>query len=237
MRYHWTALTGDTQVAPANLSRVAGRYELLDKLGSGGMGIVYRARDEATGRSVAFKQLPSSLAGHKRRMFEAMFEREYHTLAQLKHPSAIEVYDYGITSAGPYYTMELLEGQDLQQLAPLPFRVACRHLRDITSLLALLHAQRLVHRDVSPRNVRLAVDGRAKLIDFGALHGFGTATEVVGTPSCMAPEVLRSMPLDQRADLYALGAVAYWALTGRHAFPARRLEELPELWQRSPVQP
>jgi hypothetical protein len=101
----------------------------------------------------------------------------------------------------------------------------------------LLAAQRLVHRDISPRNVRFAADGRAKLIDFGALVGFGPASDIVGTPPCMAPEVLSKTALDQRTDLYALGAVAYWALTGRHAYPARRLDELPELWRAAPPAP
>src|SRR5687768_4625750 len=119
------------------------------------MGAVYRARDEASGRIVAYKQLLSSKIGSKRRTIEALFEREYHALVRLRHPRIIEVYDYGFGEAGPYYTMELLDGNDLQQLAPLPYREACRHLRDVASSLALIHAHRLVHRDVSPRNVRL----------------------------------------------------------------------------------
>jgi Protein kinase domain/AAA ATPase domain len=186
---------------------------------------------------VAFKQLRSGETGERRRTLELLFEREYRTLVRLKHPRIIEVYDFGVTPVGPYYTMELLDGQDLQQLAPLPWRVACQHLRDIASSLALLHAQQLVHRDVSPRNVRLTADGRAKLIDFGALSAFGMASQVVGTPPCMAPELLRGLPLDQRSDLFALGAIGYWALTGRHAYPARSLHELPSLWQTKPRPP
>jgi hypothetical protein len=223
--------------ASAPESKVAGRYVLLDTLGQGGMGSVHRARDEATGRTVAFKQLSTKRSGAKQRTLQALFEREYHTLARLKHPRIIEAYDYGLTESGPYYTMELLDGADLQQLAPLPYKEACRYLRDVASSLALIHAQRLVHRDVSPRNVRLTKDGRAKLIDFGALTPFGPATDVVGTPVCMAPEIVRRMPVDQRTDLYALGTVAYWALTGQHAFAARSFEDLPALWQRPPVTP
>src|SRR6476469_5137107 len=100
--------------------RLAGRYTLLDQLGAGGMGTVHRARDEATERVVAFKQLISSMCGNRRRSAEALFEREYRTLARLKHPRIIEVYDYGLDEAGPYYTMELLDGRDLIELAPLP---------------------------------------------------------------------------------------------------------------------
>jgi hypothetical protein len=228
------AAGGGRVQAPA---AIAGRYVLLDQLGAGGMGAVHRARDERTGQFVALKQLLTSLTGSRRRMVETMFEREYHTLVRLKHPRVIEVYDYGLSEAGPYYTMELLEGKDLQQSAPLPYAVACGYLRDIASLLALMATHRLVHRDISPRNVRFGADGRAKLIDFGALHPFGPVMDIVGTPPCMAPEVLSKTVLDQRTDLFALGAVAYFALTGRHAYPARRLDELPRLWLERPAPP
>jgi hypothetical protein len=215
----------------------AGKYKLNDKLGEGGMGVVYRATEASTGRVVALKQLLSSMAGTKRAAAEALFEREYHTLVRLKHPRIIEAYDYGLTPEGPYYTMELLEGQDLVKAAPLPYREVCTYLRDIASSLALVHAQRWVHRDVSPRNVRLLPQGRAKLIDFGALASFGTHPDVIGTPTCMAPEILNSQPLDQRTDLFALGAVAYWALTRRNAYQARRLNELTSAWQVPPPAP
>jgi hypothetical protein len=200
------------------------------------MATVHRASDEATGQIVALKLLRSSLADDRRRGMSTRLEREYHTLVRLNHRSIVEVYDFGHTERGPYYTMELLEAQDLRDLAPLHYRAACQHLRDIASSLALLHAHRLVHRDVSPRNIRMTRDGRAKLIDFGALTGFGQSRDVVGTLPCMAPEVLRGMPLDQRTDLYSLGAVAYFVLTGRHAYPAHASEELVAVW-RGPLTP
>ncbi|HVZ34408.1 MAG TPA: serine/threonine-protein kinase, partial [Polyangiaceae bacterium] len=216
---------------------LAGRYRLENKLGEGGMGVVYRAIDITSGRAVALKQLLSSMAGSKRASAEALFEREYHALVRLKHPRIIEVYDYGVTADGPFYTMELLEGEDLVKAAPLPYAQVCHHLRDIASSLALIHAHRLVHRDVSPRNVRLTLQGRAKLIDFGALAAFGPTPEVIGTPTCMAPEVFHGQALDQRSDLYALGAVAYWALTRQHAYPARLLSDMPQIWQTPPAPP
>jgi eukaryotic-like serine/threonine-protein kinase len=144
-------LAGDAQANAA--SRVGGRYLLLDRLRSGGMGVVYRARDEASGKVVALKQLISARAGSKRRTVEALFEREYHILLRLKHPRIIEVYDYGFTETGPYYTMELLEGSDLSQLGRLPYREACRHARDVASSLALIHAQRII-RSASSRSSR-----------------------------------------------------------------------------------
>jgi len=217
--------------------RIAGRYLLLEKIGAGGMATVYRALDETTGRVVALKQLASAVPEGRRKTADALFEREYHTLVRLKHPRIIEVYDYGLTEAGRYYTMELLDGTDLNQLGAQPHLEACRLLRDVASSLALMHAHRLVHRDVSPRNIRLTRDGRPKLIDFGAISPFGIAEDVIGTPLCMAPELLHSQPLDQRTDLYSLGIVAYWLLTGRHAYPARRIQDLLMIWETPPVPP
>jgi hypothetical protein len=227
------------QAAPAQpvSARVADRYALFEQLGAGGTATVHRARDEVTGRIVAFKQLLSSLAGKRRSMLEALFEREYQTLVGLKHPRIIEAYDYGLTESGPYYTMELLDGADLQQLSPVPVEQACRYLRDLASSLALIHAHRLLHRDVTPRNVRVTPDGRCKLIDFGALAGFGPTNDLVATPAYSAPEVMRRQSLDQRSDLFALGAIGYFALTGRHAFHAQRVEVLEELWRKPPLAP
>ncbi len=207
-----------------------GRYRLVDKIGSGGMGVVYRAVDESSGNHVALKQLLTKRSATSQAL--ALFEREYQTLASLSHPRIIRTFDYGIDDSGPYYTMELLEGQDLRELAPLPYHKACLYLRDVATSLALLHARRLVHRDVTPRNVRVTGDGHCKLLDFGALAAFGATDGVVGTAHSIPPEALESGVLDQRSDLYSLGALAYWLLSGRHAYPARRLDELPEMWAR-----
>jgi serine/threonine-protein kinase len=231
------AASGDVEdgdrVTLDSLRRVAGRYRVEALLGKGGMASVYRVFDESSGRPVALKRATAAL-GTKR---DALFEREYHTLAGLRHPRIIEVYEYGVDGDTPYYTMELLEGEDLRELAPMPWRQACAYLRDVATSLALLHAQRLVHRDIAPRNVWRTRDGRCKLIDFGALMPFGTARELVGTPAYMPPEALYNMPLDQRADLYALGALAYWMVTGRNAFRASRLADLPFVWERKPELP
>ena len=214
---------------------VAGRYELQEELARGGVGRVYRARDRSTGHDVALKRLLSG--AQSRGPLLALFEREYHTLRSLKHPRIIEVYDYGVDRDGAYYTMELLSGTDLGKLAPLPYQQACAYLRDVASSLALLHARRLLHRDVSPQNVRVTEGGRCKLIDFGALMGFGVASHIVGTPPCIPPEALRGAPLDQRADLYALGATAYYLLTRRHAYYATSIAALTEAWQHAAPPP
>jgi serine/threonine-protein kinase len=214
---------------------IANRYLITEELAAGGMGTVYRVLDRSTGQERALKRLKPEALGEPH-LIEA-FEREYQVLAGLDHPRIIRVFDYGVDAGGPYYSMEMVAGQDMRKAAPLPFRDACRCLRDVATSLALLHAQRLLHRDLSPGNVRLTEDGHCKLLDFGALAPFGSAHLLVGTAPAVPPEALDGAPLDQRADLYSLGALAYWMLTGRHAYPARRFEDLPQLWKVVPPAP
>jgi tetratricopeptide (TPR) repeat protein len=213
---------------------LAGRFRLTKKLARGGSAEVFAAVDQSTGQRVALKRL---LDHHGKHGAAARFMREYYALSELRHPRIIEVYDYGVDRNDPYYTMELLDGHDLSELSPLPYREACGYLRDVASSLALLHARRLLHRDVSPRNVRRTSDGRCKLLDFGAMIPFGTPANVTGTPPCIPPEALQGGTLDQRSDLYSLGALAYFVLTGRHAYAANELRSLPEQWQVDPVSP
>ena len=212
-----------------------GRYAVIEELASGGMGTVYRVFDRVSGQERALKRARAG-AADQRLVVEAL-QREYHVLATLDHPRIIRVFDYGVDDAGPYYTMELLAGSDMRKVAPLPYRQACLHIRDVATSLALLHARRLLHRDLSPGNVRMTDDGRCKLLDFGALAAFGHSEVVAGMPSVVPPEAFGHAPLDERADLYSLGALAYWILTGRHAYPAARLEDLPTHWQVNPSPP
>jgi tRNA A-37 threonylcarbamoyl transferase component Bud32 len=213
---------------------IAGRYRLEARIARGGMGTVYRVFDQVRQQPCALKRVDT--AGDARRRTR-MFEREFNTLAGLKHPRIIEVYDYGVDEQGAYYTMELLDGRDLHELAPLPYTTACRYLRDVASSLALLHARNLLHRDLSPRNVRITSDERAKLLDFGALASFGRSTTLVGTPPFVPLEALELAELDQRADLYSLGALAYWLLTGHHAYDVRAIADLRAAWAREPPPP
>ena len=214
-----------------------GRYEICDELGRGGMAVVYRVRDAVSGRYFAAKQL---LAQDEARLFKescVRFEREFHTLSGLSHPRIIEVYDYTLDAAGPFYTMELLDGGDLLERSPIPWQEACALFHDVCSSLALLHSRRLVHCDITPRNVRCTKDGRAKLIDFGAMLPMGRDMSIVGTPSFTAPEVMARTDLDARTDLYSLGATLYYALTGRSAFAARKFSELIDAWRVKPRPP
>jgi serine/threonine-protein kinase len=209
----------------------SGRYQLLGTLGGGGMAIVHEVLDRATGRRVAQKRLRPQESEQRMQRTRELFEREFHTLAQLAHPRVVEVYDYGVDERGPYYTMELLDGGDLERLVPGPYRRVCAIARDVCSALSLLHSRRIVHRDVSPRNVRCTSDGLAKLIDFGAMTRMGVIKDLVGTPVYCPPEVLHLQAIDGRADLYALGATLYYVLTGRHAYPVREFAALPKAWQ------
>src|SRR6195952_5681911 len=205
---------------------IAHRYEVKEQIAHGGMGMVYRVLDRSSGQERALKRVLFSNPARKS-FYTSAFEREYQVLAGLDHPRIIRVFDYGVDAEGPYYTMELVRGRDLERAGPLSFREVCLHLRDIATSLSLLHARRLLHRDLSPGNVKIADDGHFKLLDFGALSDFGFTSWIVGTPPMVPPEALRGDLVDQRADLYALGALTYWTLTGEHAFAARRMDDLP----------
>jgi hypothetical protein len=203
------------------------------------MACVYRVIDCTSDREVALKQLQFSAQADQRASVETLFEREFHTLMQLCHPRVIAVYDYGVdASSGPYYTMELLDGGDLREQVPVPWRTACTLFFDVCSSLALLHSRRLLHRDISPRNIRCTRDGKAKLIDFGAMTSLGSAaTQLVGTPAFTPPEVVHRSTLDARADLYSLGATLYFALTGSLPYFARTFAEVIQAWSTPPVPP
>lgn len=192
-----------------------------------------RVTEVATGRSLALKRLHEGA----RENLKVLFELEYQTLASLHHARTVEVFEYGRDGGSVYYTMELLAGEDLKDRAPVTFREAAGYLRDAALALSALHARKLVHRDVSPRNLWRTPDGRVKLIDFGALAPFGASMNVMGTPPCIAPEAVNGASLDGRVDLYSLGAVAYYLLTGTHAFPARSVRELYDLWAQAPRPP
>jgi tetratricopeptide (TPR) repeat protein len=215
---------------------IAGRYRMEGRLGAGGMGEVYQVVDEPTGRSLALKRLGGNAAKVEVLRHQLRFRREFHTMVRLVHPRIVEVYDYGLDGDVPFYTMELLDGRDLGDMAPVNPRFACELLRDVASALAFLHTHHLVHRDLAPRNVRCTGEGRAKLIDFGVIATPGVSGDIAGTPPVISPENLRGLPIDHRADLFGLGALAYYLLTGRHAFPARTLEDLEPLWRTGPPQ-
>jgi hypothetical protein len=201
------------------------------------MAVVYQVTDLTTERQLALKHFTLSRDDKHYADSASLFEREFLALAQLSHPRIIEVYDYAVGEGGPFYTMELIDGGDLREHTPMPWHDACSIIYDVCSSLALIHSRRLVHRDISPRNVRYTREGLAKLIDFGALVPMGPGGLVVGTPPFVAPEVLHGSTLDARTDLYSLGATLYYSLTGRGPYAAKTFEQLILAWGVKPEPP
>ncbi len=207
-------------------------YELLELLGSGGFGRVYRVRDLHLEREVALKVLHPSLTQDPEVV--ERFRREAQLAAGLSHPNIVNIYDIGGRSGLLWYTMELIDGPSLAQLVerggPLPLDRILRLLREALSALAHAHGSGLVHRDIKPENMLIAPDGSLQITDFGlalALRGkFGGATSQSGTPQFASPEQLLGERVDQRSDLYSLAAVAYFALLGTPPFPGLTTEQI-----------
>jgi hypothetical protein len=221
-------------------ARQLGSYRLVEKLGSGAMGEVWRAEHATLARPAAVKIVQPSLLGA--RSAEAVgralqrFEREAQATAMLRSPHTIDLYDYGVSDDGTfYYVMDLLEGLDLATLlartGPLPPERAVHLLLGICHSLRDAHDSGVIHRDIKPANVYVCTKGGdadfVKVLDFGLARRVDTeagdaritiAGEIVGTPQYMAPECLGSTEVDGRADLYALGCVAYRMLTGHEVF-------------------
>ncbi|WP_281689902.1 serine/threonine-protein kinase [Pseudonocardia thermophila] len=203
-----------------------GRYVLVDLLGRGGMGEVWRARDTATGQTVAVKRLAAGLAGEP--AFAARFRRECAVAARLSDPHIVPVLDVGEIDGRLYLTMPCVEGADLAQLlvqeGPLPPERAVHVITQVAAALDAAHRAGLVHRDVKPSNVLVTPDGRAYLTDFGIARGgddtaVTTAGATVGTLAYMAPERFDDAPLNALVDVYALACVLHEALTAQKPFP------------------
>ncbi|HET6333575.1 MAG TPA: serine/threonine-protein kinase [Polyangiales bacterium] len=222
--------------------QLLGAYRLDEKIGEGGMGIVYKASHTLLQRPAAIKVLPAKRAGERDRR---RFEREVQLTSRLTHPNTISIYDYGRTPTGSfYYAMEYVDGCDLQTLVERdgpqdPARVA-RVLAQLASALSEAHRTGLIHRDIKPANVMLCERGGVadvvKVLDFGLIKeidgGRGADTEadserLVGTPLYMSPEALTEPnSVDARSDLYAVGALGYFLLTGQPPFAGRTVLEV-----------
>ncbi|MBA4062401.1 MAG: hypothetical protein C0501_01595 [Isosphaera sp.] len=212
---------------------VIGHYRLLDILGQGGMGTVYRAEHLHLRRPVAIKVMTRAVGMNPRLL--RRFDAEARAVARLRHPNIVTCFDAGRHAppgAGPardYFVMELIPGKDLFALVrdgggPLPPQRACDLFRQVADALAEAHRHGLIHRDVKPGNVLVTPDGQAKVLDFGlARVPDRNVTEpgtLLGTVGYMAPEQARDPhAIDSRADLFGLGATMYWALTGREPYP------------------
>jgi len=215
--------------------QVLGHYRVLERIGTGGMGDVYRARDERLGRDVALKLVHPSSAQDKDRL--RRFELEARAAASLNHPNIVAVYDVGVHEGTPFIVTELLEGETLRaRLARgmLSVREASDYSLQIAKGLMVAHEKHIVHRDLKPENLFVTKDGRVKILDFGiaklihpetagsgSIQDLTTQTKmgsVLGTVAYMSPEQLRGKPVDARSDIFSLGAILYEMLTGQRAF-------------------
>ena len=201
-----------------------GRYQVLRKLGAGGMANVYLAEDQELGRRVAIKILNERHANDEQ--FVERFRREAKNAAALSHPNIVSIYDRGEAEGTYYIAMEYLDGRSLKELivghGPAPVKIAVEYARQILSALRFAHLKGSVHRDIKPHNVLVDSDGRVKVTDFGiARAGASQMTEagsIVGTAQYLSPEQARGAAVDQRSDLYSLGIVLYELLTGTVPF-------------------
>ncbi len=215
------------------IGRSLGPYEIRGFVGAGGMGEVYRAHDPRLGRDVAIKILPMALASDPDQL--RRFEQEARAAAALNHPNILAIHDLGVAGKTHYVVSELLEGKTLRarlQEGSLTVAQAIRMLLQIARGLGAAHAKGIVHRDLKPENVFLTSDGNLKILDFGLAKLLDSAENrrdpgqilntvtgvVMGTPGYMSPEQVRGKQVDQRTDIFALGAISYEMLTGARAF-------------------
>jgi len=209
-----------------------GPYEILAPIGAGGMGEVYRARDERLKRDVAIKILPASFSSNPERL--RRFEKEAQAASALNHPNITSVYDIGSHGGAPYIVTELLEGETLRSRldwdTPTPGK-AVDHAVQIARGLAAAHERGIVHRDLKPENLFVTKDGRVKILDFGlakrveaidpdeetgasTVSGHTEPGTVMGTAGYMSPEQVRGLPVDHRSDIFSFGAILYELLSG-----------------------
>jgi beta-lactam-binding protein with PASTA domain/tRNA A-37 threonylcarbamoyl transferase component Bud32 len=219
-----------------------GRYQILKRLGAGGMATVYLAQDQELGRQVAIKILNTKHASDEQ--FVERFRREASSAASLNHPNIVAIYDRGEAEGTYYIAMEVIQGRSLKELlltrGASPLAVAIAYTRQILAALRFAHRHGIVHRDIKPHNIIVDDEGRVKVTDFGIAHaGTSQMTEVgsiIGTAQYLSPEQARGTPVDARSDLYSVGIVLYELLTGDVPFSGdtpveiamRHLSTIPE---------
>jgi len=225
------------------IGRTLGHYRIVEKIGEGGMGVVYRATDTNLNRDVAIKVLPPEVAQAPERL--GRFQREAHVLASLNHPHIAAIYGLEEADGQPFLALELVEGEDLKEMldrGAIPVDEALENAEQIAEALEEAHAKGIVHRDLKPANVKLTRDGTVKVLDFGLAKAWsddaadgsspsaavsqsptltrtGTVAGVIlGTVAYMSPEQARGKPVDKRADVWSFGVVLWEMLTGQALF-------------------
>jgi len=243
----------------ALLGQTISHYRILNKLGDGGMGVVYEAEDARLGRHVALKFLPEEVARDSQAL--ERFQREARAASALNHPHICTIYDFGQSERGPFMVMEALEGSTLKHRIsgkPLPFESVIELGIHIAEALEAAHAKAILHRDITPANVFVTQRGEAKLLDFGLAKLLGGIAETVneepaatehsrdltipgalmGTAPYMSPEQIRGEPVDARSDIFSFGAVLYEMATGQPPFSGETIEGIREaILSKEPVSP
>jgi len=199
-----------------------GRYEIEDRIGAGGMAIVYRAKDTLLNRTVAIKVLREQLASDEG--FIRRFRREAQAAASLSHQNIVSIFDVGKDGQEDYIVMEYVLGSTLKdvirQEAPMPPQKALKIARQIAEALAHAHANHIIHRDIKPQNILITLDGRVKVTDFGIARAVSSATlthtgDIVGSVHYLSPEQAKGSPINEQSDIYSLGIILYEMITGK----------------------
>jgi eukaryotic-like serine/threonine-protein kinase len=224
-------MPADERARPRSPERI-GRYQVLERIGRGAMGVVYRARDEAMGREVALKVLTADIEDDPD--MRVRFLREAEAAARLSHPNIITIFDVGEEGERFFIVMELLRGATLKDFLKQPEAARIERRIDLMAQLAAglgaAHNASVYHRDIKPGNVFVRADGLLKILDFGvarlASSSMTASGFIIGTPDYMSPEQARGAEVDARSDIFSLGGVFYFMLTGRKPFPASDLPTL-----------
>ena len=227
------------------IGKVFGNYKIVDILGKGAMGLVYKAHDLSLPRSVALKIMPPEMARQPNVI--QRFQEGARSCARLNHPNIVTIYGIGQQDGAHYMAMECVEGASLADIIRETGKLDCRRALDIAIQIAdaliEAHSKGIVHRDIKPHNIMFDASGRAKLADFGlarvlyASSNLTAANKTVGTPRYMAPEQWMSSKVDGRADIYSLGATLFEMLAGRPPFDAKSHIELMRIVSRKPAPP
>lgn len=211
-----------------------GRYEIIEVIGQGAMGIVYKALDPLIERTVAIKTVPIAQLKEESTEFEARFLREAQSAGRLSHPNIVTIYDVGETDDVAYIAMEYLSGTTLREImdrGPIPLDLVAATAAQIAEALAYAHEHGVVHRDIKPSNIVITLPhGQVKLTDFGIAHLVNsektTAGLMLGSPRYMSPEQAMGREINGRSDIFSLGAVLYEMLTGEYAFNGESLPSI-----------
>jgi serine/threonine protein kinase len=227
------------------IGKTIANYEITDLLGKGGMGEVYRARDNKLGREVAIKVLPTELSRDRER--SARFDREARTLASLQHPNVASIYGFETAEDIRFLVMELVDGEDLSERLSrraIPVDEAVDMAIQLAEGLAAAHSVGVIHRDLKPANIKISSEAKVKILDFGLARayadeqGSGSDLEhsptitamtqagvILGTASYMSPEQARGKRADHRADIWSFGVVLFEMLTGRRLFEGETVSD------------